>query len=140
MILIIGIGIDTLLFDTYSYSSLLFDLAKHFKQASDTPKMALAPSLLLFSVPSNSIKKLSTLSWSAFLPNNAGLIILFTLSTAFKTPFPSYRFGSLSRSSKASLEPVDAPLGTDAVALIPLSSVISTSIVGFPLLSSISLA
>ena len=140
MILIIGMGIVTLLFETYSYNSLLFDFAKHFKQASETPRMAFAPSLLLFSVPSKEISKLSILNWSAFLPINAGLIILLTLSTAFKTPFPSYLFGSLSRSSKASLEPVDAPLGTDAVAVIPLSNVMSTSIVGFPLLSSISLA
>ena len=81
----------------------------------DTANVAFAPRLLLFSVPSKEISKLSTNNWSHFLPIKAGLIMLLTLLTAFKTPFPSYLFGSLSLSSRASLEPVDAPLGTDFI-------------------------
>ena len=59
--------------------------------------------------------------------------------TAFNTPFPQY-LSSLSLSSNASLLPVDAPDGTAATALIPFSVVTSTSTVGFPLESRISLA
>ena len=61
-------------------------------------------------------------------------------STALRTPLPLYLFGSLSRSSKASLDPVLAPDGTDENALILLSSVMFTPTVGFPLESKISLA
>ncbi len=64
----------------------------------------------------------------------------FTLLTAFKTPLPMYLFESLSRSSKASFEPVEAPEGTAALPMIPFSKMTSTSIVGLPLESKISLA
>ena len=57
-----------------------------------------------------------------------------------RTPLPLYLFGSLSRSSSASLDPVLAPDGTDENALILLSSVMFTPTVGFPLESKISLA
>ena len=55
----------------------------------DTPRIAFAPSLPLFSVPSSSIK-----SWSiAFCsvtskPRSSGAMISFTLLTAVNTPFP----------------------------------------------------
>jgi len=41
-------------------------------------------------------------------------IILLTLSTAFKTPFPRY-FLLLSLNSKDSYFPAEAPLGTEAL-------------------------
>ena len=46
----------------------------------------------------------------------------------------------LSLNSKASFLPVEAPLGTEATPIIPDSRVTSTSTVGFPLESNISLA
>ena len=107
----------------------------------ETPSIALAPRLLLFSVPSISMRRLSMYAWSsASSPSISGTIVLFTLLTAFVTPFPLYLPGSPSLSSSASHSPVDAPEGTMALPMAPLSSVISTSTVGFPLLSSTSLA
>ncbi|MNF12282.1 hypothetical protein D3C80_2137090 [compost metagenome] len=64
----------------------------------------------------------------------------FTLSTAFKTPLPKYLFLSSSLNSTASKAPVDAPDGTAALPMNPPSTSTSTSTVGFPLESSISLA
>ena len=64
----------------------------------------------------------------------------FIFETAFKTPFPRYLVGSLSRSSKASLLPVDAPEGTIKLSITPLLVVTSTSTVGFPLESRTSRA
>jgi hypothetical protein len=58
------------------------------------------------------------------------------LATALFTPFP-LKASWLSLSSKASLEPVDAPLGTIEVAQIPLSKVILHETVGVPLESMI---
>ena len=66
-------------------------------------------------------------------------IRLFTFSTACSTPFPPYRF-SPSRSSTASYVPVDAPDGTEALPTTSSPARTSTSTVGFPLESSISLA
>src|SRR5262245_25598573 len=57
---------------------------------------------------------------------------LLILETAFDTPFPIQRFLSPSRSSIASFSPVEAPDGTAARPLAPLSSVTSASTVGFP--------
>src|SRR6185437_16003084 len=57
---------------------------------------------------------------------------LLILATAFETPFPIHRFLSPSRSSIASFSPVEAPDGTAARPLAPLSSATSASIVGFP--------
>lgn len=54
---------------------------------------------------------------------------------ALETPLPSS-----SRSSRASWEPVLAPEGTDARPIEPDSSSTSTSMVGFPRESIISLA
>ena len=59
--------------------------------------------------------------------------------TAIETPFPKNLDGSPSRSSTASLLPVEAPEGTDDLAQIPLFRVISASTVGLPLESSICL-
>ena len=64
----------------------------------------------------------------------------FTFCTAFNTPLPRKRSLSPSRSSNASREPVDAPDGTAARPVTPLSSVTSTSTVGFPRESKISRA
>ena len=125
----------------YSYNSKPLYLAAAFKLARDTPSMALAPSTDLLSVPSNSNIILSISFWFKLsLPIRLGFIILFTLDTAFNTPFPWYLFLSLSLNSKASFLPVEAPLGTDATPIIPDSRVTSTSTVGFPLESNISLA
>jgi len=67
-------------------------------------------------------------------------MIVLTDLTAFRTPLPPYRVLSPSRNSKASRLPVDAPEGTQAKALTPDDSVISTSTVGLPRESKISRA
>ena len=67
-------------------------------------------------------------------------MIVFTFSTAFKTPLPKYLKGSPSRNSKASFSPVDAPEGTDASALMPESRVTCAATVGVPRESRISRA
>ncbi|KAF5047492.1 hypothetical protein SDC9_147601 [bioreactor metagenome] len=66
--------------------------------------------------------------------------MLFTLSTAVKTPFPRYLDLSPSLNSTASKAPVDAPEGTPALPYPPDSVQTSTSIVGLALESNISLA
>ena len=53
-------------------------------------------------------------------------IVSFTLFIALNTLFPRYRASSLSRNSKASYFPVEAPLGTIALPENPLSVVTST--------------
>src|SRR5450759_978438 len=53
-----------------------------------------------------------------------------TLATALRTPLPLYLFLSPSRSSTASLTPVEAPDGTAARPTEPSTSTTSTSIVG----------
>src|SRR5574344_2327768 len=78
--------------------------------------------------------------FSTSSPFSTGAITSFTLSTAFSTPLPPKRCLSPSRSSNASFSPVDAPDGTLARPITPLSSVTSTSTVGFPLESRISRA
>ena len=134
-IFIIGTGMtNSALSDKYSYSGTFSDLAAALQTAIDTPKMALAPSLLLFSVPSSSIILLSIADWSlASIPDNSDAISLFTFSTAVRTPLPRYLALSPSRSSIASCSPVDAPEGTIAVPVTPSSSFTSTETVGFPL-------
>ena len=59
---------------------------------------------------------------------------------ADKTPFPRNLLGSLSLNSIASNLPVDAPEGTEALPVIEFVRITSTSIVGLPLESIISLA
>src|SRR5688500_16346771 len=61
-----------------------------------------------------------------------------TASMAFRTPLPPKRLLSPSRSSTASRVPVEAPDGTAARPVAPLSRTTSTSTVGFPRLSRIS--
>ncbi len=90
---------------TWRYSGTPLCAAPALQTANETPRIALAPSLLLFSVPSSSSMILSTaVCWvtSMFLEIRAGAMMELTLSTAFKTPLPRYRFGSLSLSSRAS--------------------------------------
>ena len=70
--------------------------------AMETARIAFAPSLPLFSVPSSAFIFASTAFWSVgSLPTNAGPISLLTLSTAFITPLPMYSLPP-SRSSTAS--------------------------------------
>src|SRR5690349_13548634 len=70
----------------------------------------------------------------------ASKISPLTASTAFKTPLPPYLDLSPSRNSTASWAPVEAPEGTAARPMAPLSRVTSTSTVGLPRLSRICLA
>jgi hypothetical protein len=65
---------------------------------------------------------------------------VLTFSTAFSTDFPRYFDLFPSRSSTASNEPVDAPLGTAALPTYSCSTTTSTSTVGLPLESKICLA
>ena len=107
--------------------------------ASETPNIALAPSLALLGVPSSSRSALSTATWwDASQPLRVSLIRLLTLSTALRTPLPLKRFLSPSRSSKASRVPVEAPEGTPARAVAPQAKLTATSTVGLPRLSRIS--
>ena len=100
-----------------------------------------APRLDLFSVPSSCNKKSSKEEISSNdFPTSSLEIVSLIFPTAFKTPLPIYLDLSLSRNSRASCTPVDAPLGTAALPKIEFSNSISHSIVGFPLLSIICLA
>ena len=60
--------------------------------ASETERMALAPSLLLSAVPSRSLTmKLSSSTWLlGSFPFKAGEMISFTFLTALETPLPKY--------------------------------------------------
>ena len=124
-----------------SYKVFWLYTALALKKAPDTPRIAFAPNLLLFSVPSSAIN-LSSSSFciSKFIFKIFSLIIPFTLATAVITPFPKKRFLSLSLNSKASLLPTEAPLGTEYLPKYLFSITISTSTVGLPLESRISLA
>ncbi len=73
------------------------------------------------------------------LPINFGAIAPSILAIAFATPLPRKREPP-SRNSTASKAPVDAPLGTAALANAPSLSDTSTSTVGLPRESSISRA
>src|SRR3984885_5804391 len=115
--------------------------AAAFAAASDTARIAFAPSRDLFAVPSRSIRISSIFTCSVgSMPPIASKISPSTLLIAFCTPLPPNRAGSLSRSSTASCAPVEAPEGTAARPMAPLSSTTSTSTVGLPRLSSISRA
>ena len=101
--------------------------------------MAFAPSFDFVAVPSRASIFISIARCSkTFSPLRAGAMILFTFSTALRTPFPPYRFLSPSRSSRASFSPVEAPEGTAARPRTPFSRITSTSTVGFPRESMIS--
>ena len=65
-------------------------------------------------------------------PTSAGAIMLPTFCTACSTPRPRYRCGSLSRSSRASNLPVEAPEGTMPEAFMWLSKYTVASTVGLP--------
>ena len=110
--------------------------AAAFAAASDTPRIAFAPSRALFGVPSSSIMRLSRPDWSsASIPATADAISPFTFATAPLTPLPAHA-DPPSRSSTASNSPVDAPDGTTARPDAPDASATSTSTVGLPRLSS----
>gem|GEM_PF-712590 len=110
-------------------------------KAIDTPKIAFAPRLLLFFVPSNCKSKVSSSLYdSKLFPTISFFIVVFTFSTAFCTHFPRYLDLSPSLNSSASWIPVEAPDGTIALPKLPSSKVISTSTVGFHLESKTSLA
>ena len=102
--------------------------------------MAFAPSDDLLTVASSAIIFSSKPFWSKpSLPIKAGAIFVLTFSTAPDTDFPKY-LEPPSLNSAASKAPVEAPLGTAARAHEPSSNWTSTSTVGFPLESRISLA
>src|SRR3989338_2282481 len=108
--------------------------------AIETPTTAFPPKFDLLSVPSRFIINSSIFFWfSQFKPTTFLEIALFTLLTAFKTPFPLYLDLSPSLNSKASWLPVDAPLGTIALAFA-FSVKTLTLIGGFPLESKTFLA
>lgn len=132
---------------------LTFSAAPALATAKETPRIALAPNLPLFGVPSRLIKNSSILDWSLtsmFSLIRAGPMISLTLATALVTPFPAHLSLSPSRSSTASCwpevpfgqpcgflafgaiyVPVEAPDGTMA-RWRPVSVTTSTSTVGFP--------
>ena len=117
------------------------EAARARASAMEVPTVALAPSLLLFAVPSRPI-----MAWSASAsdaqdrPRSRPEISVFTAATAPSTPLPSYRAGSPSRRSTASRDPVDAPDGTPARACVPSASRTVTASVGRPRESRISSA
>src|SRR5579884_3342466 len=94
--------------------------------------MALAPRRDLFSVPSRSIRAVSTWRWArASIPSRAAAISPLTPATARPTAFPP-KASPPSRSSTASKVPVEAPDGTMARPLAPLDRNTSASTVGLP--------
>lgn len=114
-------------------------LAAAFAVASETARIAFAPSFDLFGVPSSSIIALSTPAWSlASIPTTRFAITSFTFATAFSTPLPWNLFPP-SLSSSASWTPFEAPAGTAAVPHPPPAVATSASTVGFPLESRIHL-
>ena len=111
----------------YLYKLIPKEFAAAFAHAIDTPRIAFAPRFSLCSVPSNFISVSSILVCSyTFISNNAFSILLFTLLTAFFTPFPISLSWSLSRNSIASKLPVEAPEGTIETPVNPPSVVTST--------------
>ena len=123
----------------YRYSGSPDSSAAARATAIDTASIALAPSRDLFSVPSRSISVRSKKACSqASRPSTASEISVLMNSTALSTPLPRYRLMSPSRSSIASRDPVEAPDGTAARPMVPLSSSTSHSTVGLPRESRIS--
>ena len=120
-----------------SYNGNFNSAAPALQTAIETPKIALAPNLLLLPVPSSFFKKSSTcfcFVTEISLLINSGPKISLTFSTACKTPLPSHFDLSPSFNSTASFEPVDAPDGT-IERKVPRFVVKSTSTVGLPRLS-----
>lgn len=85
-----------------------FSAAAALATAKLTPRMALAPRLVLFFVPSSLRRKSSTLAWSLTSKScfiSSGPMVSLTFLTAFRTPFPPHFDLSPSRSSQASAAP-----------------------------------
>src|SRR5207302_660423 len=124
----------------YLYNGIFSSSAAAFATAIDTAKIAFAPNLDLFPVPSSSIifRSIARCRLTS-IPTISRAISSFTLATALVSPIPPYLLASLSRNSNASCDPVEAPLGTDALPLTPDSKITSASTVGFPRESSICL-
>src|SRR5574344_867863 len=124
----------------YLYKGKSKYAAAAFATARDTPNKALAPNFDLVFVPSSCNNFASiVVCYKAEKPFKAGAMMLLMCSTALVTPLPKYLFLSPSRNSMASFSPVDAPEGTDALPNAPDSKYTSTSTVGLPLESRISL-
>src|SRR5205823_4833643 len=101
--------------------------------ASETARIAFAPSLALLGVPSSAIIALSRRIWSrASIPVTSLAMISFTFATALVTPRPRKRSFTPSRSSHASCSPVLAPFGTMALPIPPSARVTTASTVGLP--------
>ena len=87
----------------YLYKGNFKALAAALATAIDTPKIALAPSLLLLGVPSSANIKLSISTCAvASKPTISGAITSLTFFTACNTPLPKYLALSPSRNSTAS--------------------------------------
>ena len=120
MMFIIGTGMEAFARVPFSsamcsYSGWPLEVAAALALARDTARIAFAPKLDLFSVPSKVDRDFITDASLilASLPRRAwsdpgGL----TAPTAFSTPLPMKRDLSPSRSSSASREPVEAPDGS----------------------------
>ncbi len=64
-------------------------MAAALASASETPRIALAPSAALFGVPSSAQSAASSASWSlASRPDSSSKMSWFTAATAFSTPLP----------------------------------------------------
>jgi len=75
--------------DMCAYNGTPFSTAAAFATAMLTPKMAFAPSFVLFGVPSRLLRNSSTLVWSLrsiFSLIRAGAMTSLTLATALVTP------------------------------------------------------
>ena len=124
-----------------SYSGAPASAAAAWTLARETARAALAPSRSRRPPPAASASASSTARQSrASMPRTARASGPSALRTAASTPAPAYRPGSPSRSSRASWDPVDAPLGTVAAPLAPLRSVTAQPTVGRPRESSASQA
>ncbi|MNN30593.1 hypothetical protein D3C81_1442470 [compost metagenome] len=94
MMFIIGTGIEywpgvPLRLAMCAYSGRSWSWAAALAAARETARMALAPSLALFSVPSSSIMARSRAFWSeGSLPSSRSRIGPLMLPTAFSTPLP----------------------------------------------------
>lgn len=85
-----------------------FSAAAAFATAKLTPRMALAPRLVLFFDPSSLRRNSSTLACSFTSIScliSSGPMVSLTFLTAFRTPFPPHFDLSPSRSSQASAAP-----------------------------------
>mmetsp|Transcript_6231 Transcript_6231/g.14183 ORF Transcript_6231/g.14183 Transcript_6231/m.14183 type:complete len:200 (-) Transcript_6231:309-908(-) len=88
----------------YLNSGMSFSAAPALHTAMETARMALAPSLPLFSVPSSSLFMRSSIAFCCVgsFPMRAGAMMSFRLATALEHPLPIHIDLSPSRSSTAS--------------------------------------